>query len=77
LDQEDSADLDRERVIEKLSLDYADEFLKFCTRSIDLSHLQSRYKLIKVCEEEAPVSKSEFLEAQEVEQDDFYQGTSH
>lgn len=73
-DPEDVTNIDRERVFEKLSLNYSDEFLKFCTKDLNLTYLETKYKLMKVCEEEGSVSKSEFLEEAEVEKDDFYTG---
>jgi hypothetical protein len=74
-DDESGADLDTEKAIAMMAMDYSEHYLNMFSKNLDLSHLEQKYKLHKICiEESVTCSNSDFLDRAEVEKDPFYLG---
>lgn len=58
-----------------MALAHSDHFLNLFSKHLDLSNLEQKYKLVKLCQEEIPVATTkDFLDQEEVERDSFYLG---
>lgn len=74
-DDESAADIDTEKAIAIMAMDYSEHFLNHFSKNLDLSNLEMKYKLFKLSVEESPVaSTSDFMDKADVETDPFYRG---
>lgn len=74
-DDESSAEMDTEKAIAIMAMDYSEHYLNMFSKFLDLAPLEQKYKLHKVCIEESIIgSTSDFIERSEIEKDEFYTG---
>lgn len=74
-DDELNSNAESEKTLAMMAMEQSEVFLNALTRDLDLSHLETKYKLHKIAEEEwISATNSDFLEVSEVEKDPFYLG---